>query len=165
MALLTLISKLKEIEQRAAELYLLVCQEVSHRDPRLGQLFQALSEEERVHEKQVEMAINIFREAHDTFSEQPEALDQIGKVLGKITEKEREFKANHEAMSPAAILQMAIEVEENMEERHQTFYLNVHDDQIKALLQSLRNADHAHSQKLKQYPLLPVINLCQDASD
>lgn len=42
MALLSLFSKLKETEH----------QKVSHHDPRLGQLFQTLSAEERVHEKE-----------------------------------------------------------------------------------------------------------------
>lgn len=151
MAVLSLLYKLKETERQAGDLYRLVHQKMALREPEVADMFRRLHNDERIHEKQVEMALSIYKEAPDQFAPQPDAIFLIDKVLKKIQDVAETFEHRHQTITPEEIIGMALEIEVDMEERHQSFYLKIKDTQLGALFKNILDADTEHVSLLQDY--------------
>lgn len=114
-------------------------------------MFRRLHNDERIHEKQVEMALSIYKEAPDQFAPQPDAIFLIDKVLKKIQDVAETFEHRHQTITPEEIIGMALEIEVDMEERHQSFYLKIKDTQLGALFKNILDADTEHVSLLQDY--------------
>jgi rubrerythrin len=143
--------KLKDMERRAGELYKSISAAVEEMDPEISQLFSDLAADERIHEKQVELAQNIFMEARDSFLEEKTGHDLVDEVLETIDREKKTLRVNAGNMTPQEMVRIAVRVEVEMENRHHEFYFHVKDEALKNLFQSLKNADHAHIGRIKNY--------------
>ena len=143
--------KLKDMERRAGELYETISATVGESDPEIARLFSDLAADERIHEKQVELAQSIFMEARDSFLEEKTGQDLVDEVLETIDREKKTLKINTETMAPREMLRIAVRVEVEMENRHHDFYFHVKDEKLKNLFQSLKNADQTHIGRIKNY--------------
>ena len=149
MSVLSLLYKLKETERQAGDLYRLIQQTMAVRDPATADLFKRMQSDERIHEKQVEMALSIYKEAPEQFAPQPDAIFLIDKVLQKIQEVSAHVERHRQTIMAAELISLALEIEVDMEERHQSFYIKVKDTQLGALFKNILDADTEHVTLLK----------------
>lgn len=151
MGIYTIFSHLKNAEAGAAELYLFMAQKISHKFPDVGMFLKNLSDEEKLHEKQVEMARNFFLEATDLFLQKEDAESMLLHVLNKTEETRRYFLENWDTLTPEQIIRMVTHLELEIENRHHSFYIESTDIGIKTLVDSLRGADRAHVEALNNF--------------
>lgn len=150
MSILTLFLKMREMEQKTGEFYLLVYQKFAHRDPDIAKFFEILSKEETVHEKEVDLARNFFEEAQDSFKEVKNAVEMIDEILETVKKKRDYFIKNADSISSKEILNIALEIELDLEARHQEFYYSLSDEKLKNFLKYLILQDDSHVNKLKK---------------
>jgi len=150
MSILLLFSKLKQMERETASLYLYVSQKIAHEHMGLSHLFEELADEEIIHEKQVELAKNIFLEAKN-FNIKEDGIKILDDILKMVQYKRKYFMKNSDRMDSIDIIKIALDIETNMEEKHHGFYIKTEDKNLKALFQSLCTNDKAHAEKLKQF--------------
>ena len=143
---------LKAVETNAAELYTLIGLSISVSQPTLSDLFMELSAEEKMHCTQIELIQNIFLQSKDAFVENPEAEKMIADFLQLLQKTEKYFNEKHQELKPTDLINLALDLERNLVEKHRTFFMNVIDPQIKQLFASLNLADEAHIRKLENYP-------------
>lgn len=143
---------LKAVETNAAELYTLIGLSIAVSQPTLSDLFMELSAEEKMHCKQIELIQNIFLQSKDAFVENPEAEKMIADFLQLLQKTEKYFNEKHQELKPTDLINLALDLERNLVEKHRTFFMNVIDPQIKQLFASLNLADEAHIRKLENYP-------------
>jgi hypothetical protein len=140
---------LKAAETNAAELYAMIGLSISISQPTLSDLFMELSGEEKMHCKQIELMQSIFLQGKDAFTENPEAEKMVTDFLQLLQKTEKYFNEKHQELKPTDLINLALDLERNLVEKHHTFFMNVIDPQIKQLFASLNLADEAHIHKLE----------------
>jgi len=140
---------LKTVETNTAELYALIGLSLSVSQPALSYLFMELSGEEKMHCKQIELMQNIFMQGKDAFAENPGTEKMVADFLQLIQKSEKYFNEKNQELKPADLINLALDLERNLVEKHRTFFMNVNDPQIKQLFASLNLADEAHIRKLE----------------
>jgi hypothetical protein len=155
VAALTLLYKLKEIEEKTAELYNRISFNISPVHQETGRLFQELSSDEKIHAGQIGLAINICQESKENFFESENSENEIEKVRELIERAFRFIEKNSESVTPRELLEMSLKIELNLEARHHSFYINVTDEQLKQLFQSLFVADTSHVRRIKEFRPFP----------
>ena len=144
---------LKEAENRTAELYSLISLNTSLKYPELSILFEGLEEDEKLHAKQIDMMHQIFAETEDLFVSSPDADQRIGDFLHFIDGFKKYFLQNFEIMNTGDILSVALEIENNLVEKHRQLIIEAIDPGIKKLFESLAFGDRGHIQKLQDFEL------------
>lgn len=143
---------LKDAETRTGELYALIGLSVSVSRPELADLFNELAEEERQHARQVDLLRGFFQESPEAFLETPEAEMTIADFVQNLQTIRGYFNQHHATMRPADLISLALDVERHLAEKHQTFFFQVTDPQIKKLFESLNLGNAAHIRKLETFP-------------
>ncbi len=151
MGLYSIFSQLKKAESEAARLYSTLSTRIAHQYPDLAQFLKTLSEEEKIHEKRVEMFKNLFFEAHDFFLEKPDAESILAETLKKIEDVNTYFLQNADILTPQRIIQIIAELEKDMENKHHTLFVEVTDAGLKQLMENLESGDKAHSEGLNAF--------------
>jgi rubrerythrin len=152
MALAKTFYLLKDAETRTGELYAMIGLSVSVTRPDLAELFADLAEEEHVHAKQVELMRAIFLQCQDAFLEAPEAEKAISEFVENLGMLRTYFNQHHAQLQPADLLNLALDIERNLVESHQTFFFQVSDAQVKKLFASLNQGNSAHIRRLETFP-------------
>jgi hypothetical protein len=142
---------LKDAETRVADLYSMMGLSVSVSHPALYDLFTELSEEEKMHCKQIELMQNIFQQSKDIFVETPEAEKLISDFVQTVETVHRYFDQKHQELSVPDLLNLARDLESSLVEKHRTFFMRITDPQIKSLFENLNLADRAHVRKLEDF--------------
>jgi hypothetical protein len=142
---------LKAAEQRIGELYSLIGLSVAVTHPELFDLFSELAEEEKMHEKQIELMHGIFLQSKDAFVENEQAEGLIAKFVENVDTVKKYFNQKHFELKPADLIDLALDLERGLVEQHRTFFLKVIDPQIKNLFESLNLVDKAHIRKLDDF--------------
>jgi len=143
--------QIKAAEVQTAELYNLISLSISVTYPSLSDLFKEMADEELMHAKQIELLQNIFQQARETFSEQSEPEALIAGFLQNVETIKRYFNKKHDKLKPSDLINLALDLERNLVEKHNTFFIQVNDPQIKQLFASLNLADKAHICKLENF--------------
>lgn len=149
MGIINILSKLKQNEKESGDLYRYISEKYSGRNNEISRLFSTLSEEERAHEREVDMALRIIPETNA--AEVPEALYVVDKLVIYVQEVRDLIENEIDSLSPEKIVRIALELESELEERHHSFYYQVDDEKVKALFKSLASYDSSHSDKLKLF--------------
>ena len=144
---------LKDAETRTGELYALIALNVSITQPGLAELFRDLAAEEEQHARQVEMIRGFFKESPDCFLETPEAEAVIASFVENLETIRRFVNQQYASLKPADLVQLALDVERQLVERHRAFIFNVSDPQLKRLFESLNLGNAAHIRRLESFPL------------
>jgi hypothetical protein len=144
---------LKDAETRTADLYLLISLNTSLKYPELSNLYESLAEDEKLHARQIEMMRQIFAEAEDAFVSDPKTDQMIGAYLIFIEDFKKYFLLNFEKMNAGDILDIAIETENNLVEKHHRLLIQTIDPGIKRLFESLNFWDLEHLKKLQNFDL------------
>lgn len=63
----------------------------------------------------------------------------------------RYFNQKHLELKPRDLVNLALDLERNLLEKHNTFFWNVTDPEIKKLFASLNMADESHIRKLENF--------------
>lgn len=142
---------LKAAETRLGELYAAMGLSIAATHPGHYDLFTELAEEEKMHCKQIELMQNIFVQCNDAFVENPEAAQFITEFLEKVDSLAQFFAEKNRELTPADMTKLALDLENNLVEKHRTFFLKVTDLQIKNLFESLNLVDEAHIRKLENF--------------
>jgi len=142
---------LKAAEKRIGELYSLIGLSVAVTHPQFFDLFSELAEEEKMHEKQIELMQNIFMQSNDAFAENPEAEGLIAQFVENVDTVKKYFDQKHYELKPADLIALALDLERGLVEQHRTFFLKVIDPQIKKLFENLNLVDKAHIRKLEDF--------------
>jgi rubrerythrin len=143
---------LKDAETRTGELYAMIGLSVSVTRPDLAELFADLAEEETLHARQVELMRTIFLQCQDAFLEAPEAEKAINEFVQNLDMIRNYFNQHHAQLQPADLLNLALDIERNLVESHQTFFFQVSDPQVKKLFASLNQGNSAHIRRLETFP-------------
>ena len=144
---------LKDAENRTAELYSLISLNTSLKYPELSNLFESLMEDEKLHAKQIDMMQQIFTETKDAFISDPKTDQMIGNFPNFIEDFKKYFLLNFETMNVGDILNIAIETENNLVEKHRQLFIQTIDPGIKRLFESLNFGDLEHLKKLQNFDL------------
>ena len=144
---------LKEAESQAGELYAMIGLSVSISHPGLSGMFNELSRDEQLHSRQIELMQNLFLQSQDAFLENPETERTIAEFMQNLEMTRNYFNQHQAAIQPHDLIGLAIDLEQNLIEKHRTFFLAATDPQIKSLLESLNLADAEHIKKLHDFPL------------
>lgn len=144
---------LKDAENRTAELYSLIFLNTSLKYPELSNLFESLTEDEKLHAKQIDMMRQIFAESEDAFISDPKTDRMIADFLDFIEEIKKYFLHNFETMNAGDILNIAIETENNLVEKHRQLFIQTTDPGIRRLFESLNFGDREHLKKLQNFEL------------
>lgn len=144
---------LKDAETRTGELYTLIGLNVSITQPGLAELFNDLAAEEQQHARQVEMMRGYFQESPDSFLENPEAERTIAGFVENLETIRRYVNRQYAALTPADLVNLALDVERQLAERHRSFIFHVTDPQLKRLFENLNLGNDAHIRKLESFPL------------
>ncbi len=142
---------LKAAETRLGKLYADMGLSIAVTHPGHYDLFSELAEEEKMHGKQIELMQSIFMQCRDAFVENPEAERFIAEFNDKVDTVARLFAQKNQELTSADMIALALDLENNLVERHRTFFLKVTDPQIKKLFASLNLVDEAHIRKLEEY--------------
>jgi rubrerythrin len=144
---------LKDAETRTGELYAMIGLSVSVTRPDLFDLFSELAEEEEVHARQVEMMRNIFLECQDAFLATPDAERMIAGFVENVDMIKNNFNQRHAQLQPRDLIELALDIENSLVERHRTFIFKVTDLQVTKLFESLNLGNINHINKLRCFPL------------
>jgi rubrerythrin len=139
----------KAAEVQISNLYNLISLSVSISQPALSDLFKELADEEMMHAKQIELLQSVFQQAKERFTETPRSESIIADFLQNVETAKRYFNQKHLELKPSDLIGLAIDLEHDLLEKHNTFFMNVDDPQIKQLFASLNLADEAHIRKLE----------------
>lgn len=142
---------LKAAETRLGELYADMGLSIAVTHPGHYDLFSELAEEEKMHCRQIELMQSIFMQSKDAFVENPEAERFISEFMEKVGTVARFFAQKNKELTPADMIRLALDLENNLVEKHRTFFLKVTDPQIKKLFESLNLVDEAHVRKLENF--------------
>lgn len=143
--------QIKAAEVQIAGLYDLISLSISITQPSLSDLFKELADEERLHAKQIEVLQSIFQQAKETFTEKLRAEETIAVFLQNVETVKRYFNQKHLELKPRDLVNLALDLERNLLEKHNTFFWNVTDPEIKKLFASLNMADESHIRKLENF--------------
>jgi rubrerythrin len=142
---------LKDAEVRTKELYAMVGLSISVTQPELSDLFNDLAEEEDLHARQIELLRNVFLECQDAFLENPEAEKSIAEFVQKVDMIRNYFNQHYAQLQAADLINLALDIECDLVERHRTFLFQVTDGQVKKLFESLNLEDKAHIGRLQGF--------------
>jgi len=142
---------LKDTETRTGELYALIGLSVSITQPELAELFNDLAEEEGLHARQIELMRNIFLQCQDKFMETSDAEKTIAEFVQSLDMIRDYFNQHFGQMQPADLIGLALDIERNLVERHQAFFFQVLDPQVKKLFENLNLGNHAHIRRLEDF--------------
>ncbi|HSQ34981.1 MAG TPA: hypothetical protein VLQ89_03215 [Candidatus Binatia bacterium] len=142
---------LKDAELRTGELYALIGLSIAVTRPGLSDLFNELAEEEGLHARQVELLRNVFLQSEDVFLENPEAERAIGEFMQNVDMIKNYFNRHYAQLQAADLINLALDIERGLVERHRTFFFQVSDPLIKTLFSSLNLADEAHLRRLESF--------------
>ena len=142
---------LKAAETRLGKLYAAMGLSIAVTHPGHYDLFSELAEEEKMHGKQIELMQGIFMQSKDAFVENPESERFITEFTEKVDTVARYFAQKNQELTPADMIALALDLENNLVERHRTFFLKVTDPQIKKLFENLNLVDEAHVRKLEEF--------------
>jgi len=143
--------QIKAAEVQMAGLYNLISLSVSIAQPALSDLFKELADDEMVHAKQIELLQSVFQQAKENFTEEPPQKNIIAIFMQNVDTVKRYFNQKHLELKPRDLVNLALDLERNLLEKHNTFFMNVTDPQIKKLFASLNLADEAHIKKLENW--------------
>ena len=144
---------LKDAENRTSELYSLISLNTSLKYPELSILFESLAEDEKLHAKQIDMMQQLFVETEDTFVSDPKTDQMIDAYPSFIEDFKKYFLLNFEKMNVGDILNIAIETENNLVEKHRQLFIQTIDPGIKKLFESLNFGDLEHLKRLQNFEL------------
>ena len=142
---------LKAAETRLGRLYAAMGLSIAVTHPGHYDLFSELAGEEKMHCKQIELMQGIFMQSKDIFVETPESERFITEFTEKVDTIARYFAQKNQELTPADMIALALDLENNLVEQHRTFFLKVTDPQIKKLFASLNLVDEAHVRRLKEF--------------
>jgi len=151
MSLENIFYQIKAAEIQIAGLYDLISLSVSITQPALADLFKELADEERLHAKQIELLQSIFQQAQESFTENFRTEEIIAFFLQNVETVKRYFNQKHLELKPRDLVNLALDLERNLLEKHSTFFMNVTDPEIKKLFASLNMADESHIRKLENF--------------
>ena len=143
--------QMKAAEVQIAALYNLISLSISIKQPSLSDLFKELADEEMMHAKQIELLQNIFQQSTDGFLEMPQSESKIAEFIQNVEMVKGYFNTKHLELKPTDLINLALDLERNLVEKHHTFFMNVTDPQIKQLCASLNLADEVHIRKLENF--------------
>jgi len=143
--------QIKAAELQIAGLYDLISLSVSITQPALSDLFKELADEERLHAKQIELLQSVFQQAKEGFTEKFRSEEIIAFFLQNVETVKRYFNQKHLELTPSDLVNLALDLERNLLEKHNTFFMNVIDPEIKKLFASLNLADEVHIKKLENW--------------
>jgi rubrerythrin len=139
---------LKDVETRIGELYSLISLNTAILQPKLAELFGDLAEEEKVHAREIELLQSLFLESKDPFLENPEIEKLIAEFMQNL-DMTRNYVNQHDAeIGPRDLIDLALELEKSLVEKHRLLFMKAGDPQIKKLLENLNLADAGHVRKL-----------------
>jgi rubrerythrin len=144
---------LKNAELQACELYSLIGLSIAITQPGLSDLFNDLAKEEELHARQIELLRNLFLESEGTFLETPESEKMITEFMENLEMAKNHFNQHQAQMQPRDLINLALNLEGSLVEKHRTFFLKVTDPQIKQLFESLNFADKSHIRKLETFAI------------
>jgi len=144
--------QIKAAEVQIAGLYNLISLSVSIAQPALSDLFKELADDEMVHAKQIELLHSVFQQAKENFTEKSPPENIIAIFMQNVETVKRYFNQKHLELKPRDLINLALDLERNLLEKHNTFFMIVTDPQIKKLFASLNLADEAHIKKLENWP-------------
>jgi hypothetical protein len=121
---------LKDAEVRAGELYALISLSVAVAQPELSELFRSLTEDEKLHAKQIELMHSLFLESKDSFLENPEAEKLIIEFMQELGTATKNFNQHYAELKPGDLIKLAMDLEGNLLEKHRLFFMKVDDPQI-----------------------------------
>jgi rubrerythrin len=142
---------LKDAETRTGELYATIGLSVAIADPELADLLNDLSAEERQHAQQVEMTREYFLQSPDAFLATPDAERTIAGFVENLATVRNYFNQNFAKMRPADVLDLALDIERNLVECHQTFVFKLTDRGIESLFKSLNVGNNDHIRRLQEF--------------
>lgn len=151
MEIYSIFTKLKMVEASVGELYLYLYKKIAHKDPELSSLIKQLSEEEKSHEKIVDMAKEYFLEVNDVFQKNTDSESLIQSLVNGVTNKIKEIRNNLDKLQSKEIIRLINELETELESKHYSIYISVSNKEIKQLLDSLVTGDIAHKKKIKLF--------------
>ncbi len=144
---------LKDAETRTAELYSLISLNTSLKYPELSTLFESLVEDEKLHAKQIDMMQQIFAETKDAFVSDPKTDLVIADYPKFIEDFKKYFLRNFETMNVGDILNIAIETENHLVEKHRQLLIQTFDPGLKKLFENLNSWDMEHLKKIQNFEL------------
>ncbi|MBE0665464.1 MAG: hypothetical protein E4H23_08730 [Chrysiogenales bacterium] len=142
---------LKNAELRTGELYALIGLSFAIAQPALSELFNDLAEEEKLHARRIELMQSVFLQSEDAFLENPEAERMIGEFLENLDMIRNFFNQHYAQMKPKDLINLALDLERSLVEKHHTFFLQVNDPQSKKFFESLNLGDESHIRKLENF--------------
>jgi rubrerythrin len=142
---------MKEMEKQASLLYSLIQEKLVNRDQEMARLFLTLAKEEEVHEKEVDMAMDIFLEAPVVFTKIEYASDMVYEVIKSIKQTQEYVKENVYSLTDKEILEAIIDLETAIESKHQFAFYNVENAELKQFFKNLLTYDTSHVTKLNNF--------------
>lgn len=143
-----ILSILQEVENQVGDFYIQIYNKISDEYPALALLFKDLADEEREHAKKIEMMRQNKQDTSGFMDEKDDAIHIVEKVLAKIKNHRTAFQENPERFSPGELLELAIDMETEMEMRHYSFYTEVKNENLKKLFNHLVVSDQGHKEIL-----------------
>jgi rubrerythrin len=144
---------LKDAELQAGELYSQIGLSVAIAHPELSELFNDLARDEELHARQIVLMQNLFLQSEESFLQEPESEKLIVEFIQKLEAARNYFGQHYAEMQPRDLIGIALDLEQNLVEKHHMFFLKVADPQIKSLLENLNRADAGHVKTLQDFSL------------
>jgi len=142
---------LKDAELRAAELYAQLGLNLSIVQPALSDLFNELSEDEKLHARQIELVRDLILQCRDAYLEKPEAEELIREFLQNVEAIKSYFNQHNARLQPSDLINLALDLERSLVEKHGIYFASTRDAGVKSLFQSLNLGDTAHIRKLEDF--------------
>jgi hypothetical protein len=94
-----------------------------------------------------------FQGSPDTFLETPDAERTIVEFVENLETVRGYVNRHHATLKPADLIGLALDIERQLAEKHNTFLFTVTDLQLKRLFENLNLGNAAHVQRLESFPL------------
>lgn len=154
MNLLSLLDRLQSLEHEAGCLYRTMAARLRESNAAAAELLARLAEEEKGHEQKVRLVREIVADAGQPPSQagiDSGITERMDSQLGYIREKQSLFALGMPDLTVSQTIAMALDIEVQLQERHALEAVHVHDVRIRQLMQSLVEADGAHSDLLREW--------------
>jgi len=147
----TIIRLLQIAEKETSDFYSTVALNTVLKFPELSELFSDLAADELLHLKMLEMAQSYQQADENSFKSAANSRDQIRFFLDSLAEKKKAYLQYADRLTMTDIIQMAMEIEKSLVERHRDILLTTTNHGLRSLLENLYQADQDHLRRLTDF--------------
>lgn len=142
---------IKEIEEKAGNLYLTISRKTENIYPEISELFHQLYKDEVHHGDQADFICTLFKESESSFVSNEKFTGILSDRVKFLDDTTNVIREKDLYLHPVDLLKIAIEIEDEMGEGHELLAEGISDPEMRKLITSMALEDKIHSKRILDF--------------